>query len=250
MKKNDLWDPKFYKKNSSGQYNHAMASLKNMKISQNGTVLDIGCGDGRITKEISDLVSEGNVLGIDVSDNMIREASFLFKDVKNLKFKCFDISKEILDEKFDLVTSFSAFHWIEDQTQALKNIHSILNPKGRVLILASALYKSPVSEFINNHEWTKYNLKKNKNYFPTTVEGFEKLFKETGFKNYSAQLIVEERNFASEDELINNLMAWMPHAVGFEREKALIFTKELAKAVYPINNGKVPGALVKAFAEI
>ena len=68
----DHWNPKDYHKNSSEQQKWGLELLNKIAFSGNERVLDIGCGDGKLTMEIANRVRHGSVLGIDKSEDMIR----------------------------------------------------------------------------------------------------------------------------------------------------------------------------------
>ena len=95
-------------------------------------VLDIGCGDGFLTRAIADSVAPaGLVVGADASPRMIATASaagagplYVVADALRLPFS----------EAFDAVVSFNALHWVRDQGEALRQIATVLRPGGRVTI--------------------------------------------------------------------------------------------------------------------
>ena len=69
------WDPEAYRKSSSAQFGWAMALIEGLKVKGDERILDIGCGDGRITAHLAGLVPCGRVLGLDVSPEMVTFAS-------------------------------------------------------------------------------------------------------------------------------------------------------------------------------
>ncbi|MDD6093534.1 MAG: class I SAM-dependent methyltransferase [bacterium] len=95
-------------------------------------VLDLGCGFGNnCTKAIE--LGASYVLGTDISKNMIELAEKSNKNNK-IKYKVIgmeDISK--IDEKFDLVISSLAFHYVENYDKLLKDIYNLLNDNGILL---------------------------------------------------------------------------------------------------------------------
>ena len=61
------WDAKDYAKNSQNQFQWAQELIPKLKLVGNEALLDIGCGDGKITAEISKCLPEGRAVGIDSS---------------------------------------------------------------------------------------------------------------------------------------------------------------------------------------
>jgi len=84
------WDSVDYHKNSAEQQRWGIELLNKLVLQGNERVLDLGCGDGKLTAEIVRRVPYGSVLGIDKSEDMIRFAQEHYQpDVfPNLKF-CF-----------------------------------------------------------------------------------------------------------------------------------------------------------------
>ncbi len=80
-------DAQHYQAHSQAQYNRAQELLTPGYFDKNASVLDAGCGDGKITAEVASLVLKGRVLGIDASPNMIRLARSSFQ-LSNLEFRC------------------------------------------------------------------------------------------------------------------------------------------------------------------
>lgn len=106
-----------------------------LNLGESDRVLDVGCGDGYLTRAIAQMVPHGFVAGVDRSRRMIATADaaqaspngtawFVVADARLLPF-C---------EFFDLVVSFNALHWVTEQRQALSQIAAVLRPGGRTMI--------------------------------------------------------------------------------------------------------------------
>ncbi|ACV47025.1 MULTISPECIES: class I SAM-dependent methyltransferase [Halomicrobium] len=92
-------------------------------------ILDLGCGTGHLTATVADAVgSAGDVLGIDASSEMIRQARAAYPD---LRFDCVDATAFETDERFDAVFSNAALHWIDDQDAVSERVAAALAPNGR-----------------------------------------------------------------------------------------------------------------------
>jgi trans-aconitate 2-methyltransferase len=57
--RNYAWDAKDYAKNSQNQYQWAKELIPKLKLKGNETLLDIGCGDGKITAELAKCIPNG-----------------------------------------------------------------------------------------------------------------------------------------------------------------------------------------------
>ena len=84
-------------------------------------ILDVGCGDGKITAEIAARSPRSSVVGVDPSRDMIRFAQGHFGPTTrpNLPFEIADARSLPFKEEFDLVVSFNALHWIPEQVRPL-----------------------------------------------------------------------------------------------------------------------------------
>src|SRR5476651_510537 len=78
----------YYVKHSSLQNGLAKEILNTYRLNSCAHILDVGCGDGRITAELANHVNQGKVLGIDASPSMIEFASRNFPKTEfpNLEF--------------------------------------------------------------------------------------------------------------------------------------------------------------------
>tara|TARA_B100000029_G_scaffold180213_1_gene177895 strand:+ start:159 stop:797 length:639 start_codon:yes stop_codon:yes gene_type:complete len=85
--------------------------IKNKKL--NGTLIDIGCGNGRDSVFFSK--KNFKVLGIDIAKNAVKN-ELIYKK-KNLTFKKFDIEKNTMSKKFDYIYSRFFLHAINDNTE-------------------------------------------------------------------------------------------------------------------------------------
>ena len=93
------FDGEKYKKASSHQKEWGNRIIAEFEFKGNEHILDLGCGDGILTAQLTDMVSNGFVLGIDASQGMINAA---IKNKKpNLEFRLLDINQIYFKEGFD-----------------------------------------------------------------------------------------------------------------------------------------------------
>lgn len=156
------WRPDKYERSSSAQRLWAEELIRKIEISGDERVLDIGCGDGRITASIADLVPEGSVLGIDSSEGMVSFAKekFATGDHPNLSFQLGDARNLDFDGEFDLVVSFAALHWVGDHRPVLRGIRRALKPGGRTFLQFggrgnAALPLAIADEMIKEDSWRR-----------------------------------------------------------------------------------------------
>ena len=114
-------------------------------------VLDLGCGFGEHCKRFVESGAK-KVVGIDISEKMLEIAKIENADPKitYINMPMEDISK--LNEKFDVVISSLAFHYVEDFSGVVKNIYDLLNEKGIFLFSQ----ENPLCTcFSGGNRWTK-----------------------------------------------------------------------------------------------
>jgi trans-aconitate 2-methyltransferase len=129
------WDAADYARHSSAQEIWAREMIERLGLRGDERVLDIGCGDGKVTARIAEGVPRGSVLGIDSSEDMVALAERSHPGrVQNLTFARMDARDIRLEQKFDLVFSAATLHWVRDHRPVLRGIAAVLAPGGRVLL--------------------------------------------------------------------------------------------------------------------
>lgn len=98
----------------------------------NLNILDLGCGTGGHDRKLIEL-GANRVLGIDLSNNMIKEAKKNTNSDK-IEYRVMSMNDiNNINEKFDLVVSSLAIHYIEDYDSLCKKIYNLLNKDGRFI---------------------------------------------------------------------------------------------------------------------
>src|SRR5262249_30583730 len=130
------WNASEYAQRSGLQNAMAAEVLALLDLEGSERVLDIGCGDGKITAEIAARVPRGTVVGVDASRDMIAFASSHFGPTvrPNLRFEVADARVLPFQNEFNRIVSFNALHWIPEQDAALRSIRSAMTFDGQTLI--------------------------------------------------------------------------------------------------------------------
>jgi len=121
-------------------------TIRRMQLRPGERVLDLGCGSGWATRLLARLVADGpegfgQVIGVDVSDEMIRLARQASKDFENVMYVWGSATQIPWEENFfDKVLSVESFYYYPDQERALAELFRVMAPKGRMFILIN-LYK-------------------------------------------------------------------------------------------------------------
>ncbi|MCH9626260.1 MAG: Trans-aconitate 2-methyltransferase [Chlamydiales bacterium] len=225
----DKLDGTCYHNHSDQQENWALALLENYPIAPNASVLDIGCGDGKISLYISQKVPDGKVLGIDPSPSMIEFAKKEYDSSKNLEFMLGSAEEVDFQDAFDLIVSFSTFHWVQDQKKAFKNILKALKKNGSLLIIAGTSIASPMiqafQELYASKRWSFLKSEDSK-FNGQSAEFYESLLKELKFSNSKVEVLQPMICFDSLPQLVEWIYAWIPLATGLEDEQAKAFAQD------------------------
>lgn len=121
-------------------------TLRRMDLRPGERVLDLSCGTGWATRLMGRIVGEGppgfgQVVGVDISDEMIRRARSASKDFDNVLFVWGSAQQIPWEENFfDKVLSVEAFYYYPDQERVLAELFRVMAPRARMFLLIN-LYK-------------------------------------------------------------------------------------------------------------
>jgi trans-aconitate methyltransferase len=157
------WNAEAYKESSHHQFKWGLELLDKLGLKGNESVLDIGCGDGKLTIEIAKRVPNGRVVGIDNSEEMISFARKTFpKDrYPNVDWRLMDATEINFDNEFDAAYSNAVLHWVKDHAAVLRGVKRSLKPSGRILFQmagkGNALNAAQaLIDVISKERWNKY----------------------------------------------------------------------------------------------
>ncbi|MGD0854177.1 MAG: methyltransferase domain-containing protein [Dehalococcoidia bacterium] len=130
------WNADDYQKNSEAQLNWGRELIAKLGLHGKEHILDIGCGDGKVTADIAAHVPDGRVVGIDSSSDMIDLAckTFPANDFPNLRFFQMDARELTCSNEFDIIFSNAVLHWIDDHRKVLSGIYKGLKTPGKILL--------------------------------------------------------------------------------------------------------------------
>ena len=133
---NHQWNPADYAEHSAAQLIWAEELLSRLQISDQEHVLDLGCGDGKVSALLANKVPFGQVQGIDSAANMITLAQQRFPASRypNLSFMVMDATHLAYRSAFEVVFSNAVLHWVQNHPAVLSGIQRALKPGGRALL--------------------------------------------------------------------------------------------------------------------
>jgi trans-aconitate 2-methyltransferase len=123
------WDAGTYDRSSEPQQAWASEVLARLEgIAQDATALDVGCGTGRVTETLLELVPRGRVLAIDASADMVALARHRLGH--RAEVWCQDALDLDLDEPVDAILSTATLHWVTDHERLWVRLARALRPGG------------------------------------------------------------------------------------------------------------------------
>lgn len=157
------WDAGDYESHSSAQQQWARELIAKLDLHGHERVLDIGCGDGKVTAEIARCLSKGSVMGIDNSEAMVSHAKAKYPRSRfpNLQFLQADARRLPFENEFDRGFSNAALHWVIDHQSVLLGIRRSLRSGGRILLQMGGKgngseYFQTVETVMQADEWRAY----------------------------------------------------------------------------------------------
>jgi trans-aconitate 2-methyltransferase len=125
------WNAASYDRISDPQLGWAREQLERLPLTGDEVVLDAGCGSGRVTALLADLVPRGRVYAVDAAPSMVEHARETLGDRATVF--CQDLVELELPEPVDAVFSNATFHWIPDHDALFARLHAALKPGGRLV---------------------------------------------------------------------------------------------------------------------
>ncbi len=183
-------------------------------------ILDVGCGDGKVTAELARAVPRGSVTGTDASAEMIAFATKTFPRQKNpnLKFEVMDARRITFPKKFDLVFSNAALHWVDDHQAFLSGVASVLKPGGRLAVSCGGKGNAhdvflALRPEMRLKKWREFFRRMPLPYHFYAPGDYEKWLPKAGFKMLKLALTPKDAAYAGSEGLATWLRTtWIPYA--------------------------------------
>jgi trans-aconitate 2-methyltransferase len=126
------WDAATYDRVSAPQVEWAERVLARLPLHGNETVLDAGCGSGRVTQLLLDRLPHGHVVAVDSAQSMVEHARAALDPQRATVLRA-DLTELDLDGPVDAAFSNAVFHWIPDHDALFARMYDALRPGGRLV---------------------------------------------------------------------------------------------------------------------
>jgi trans-aconitate 2-methyltransferase len=143
------WDASTYDRVSDIQAEWSIEVIDRLELRGDETVLDAGCGSGRVTKLLLERLPEGRVIAVDASASMIDKARAELPDDRT-EFIVSNLLDMQLTEAVDAIFSNATLHWILDHRRLFERLHAALRPGGRLEAQCGGI--GNLDEFLNSLE--------------------------------------------------------------------------------------------------
>ncbi|HEX8290643.1 MAG TPA: methyltransferase domain-containing protein [Pyrinomonadaceae bacterium] len=126
------WDAASYHRLSAPQFSWGRTVVERLRLAGGETVMDGGCGTGRLTALLLERLPRGRVIAVDFSQNMLEEARSHLgpRPAGRVGFIRADLASLPFDRAFDGIFSTAAFHWVPDHPRLFRSLYECLKPGG------------------------------------------------------------------------------------------------------------------------
>ena len=213
-----MWNPEDYAKNSDAQLKWARELRKNLDLEKYESILDVGCGDGKITADFAVSLPLSRVVGVDSSPEMIAYASkkYSTSQYPNLTFSCVDARFLNFDRQFDLIFSNATLHWVDDRSRFFKSANSALRDGGRLIISCggqgnAAEILQVFAELTISDAWKAYFENFYNPYFFSGIQDNQTWLEQSGFAIARLELVPKDMTHQGKEGLAGWIRTtWMP----------------------------------------
>ena len=222
------WDAKAYSERNALQKWLAEAHLAGLRLEGTERVLDIGCGDGKITAEIARRLTSGSVLGIDPSTQMI---AFARPTLPRPSIRT-SRSPSAMPRPFPIAASSiwssrsMRSHWVRDQKAALRGIRAALKPTGTTFLEfvpegPRTCLEDVIEETCKTERWAPYFAGHAPPYVHLTPDQYRQLASDSGLQVERLERELKTWDFGSRQGFVDwakvTFVAWTKNLPERER---------------------------------
>lgn len=125
------WDAPTYHRVSEPMLRLGLEVLARLELRGDETVLDAGCGTGRVTLALLERLPRGRVVAVDAAPSMVARAREELP-ADRADVRCQDLAELTVEEPVDAILSTATFHWVPDHDRLVARLHAALRPGGRL----------------------------------------------------------------------------------------------------------------------
>jgi len=213
------WNAADYAANSAVQQTWARELISSLDLRGDEHILDVGCGDGKVTAEIARALPRGSAIGVDASRQMVKFARKTFppSEISNLRFQIMDARKIKSASRFDFIFSNAALHWVDDHEAFLGGAASVLKSGGRLVVSCGGRRNAhdvfvAMCPAMRDRRWREFFRSMPAPYFFYAPADYEKWLPKFGFKIRNVKLAPKDAVYDGTDGFATWLRTtWIPY---------------------------------------
>jgi trans-aconitate 2-methyltransferase len=213
------WDPEDYAKNSNAQLAWARELIARLKLAGGEAVLDVGCGDGKISAEFAAVLPNGFVLGVDNSPAFVDYARRHYPPTRypNLGFEQMDARRLEYPLRFDIIFSNATLHWVDDHCAFLAGAARLLAPGGRLVVSCGGAGNAAdvlalMEQIIREPHWRDFFVDFSFPYFFYPAQEYERWLPAADLHPDRVALVEKDMTHAGREGLAGWVRTtWMPY---------------------------------------
>ncbi|WP_455716221.1 class I SAM-dependent methyltransferase [Anaerosporobacter sp.] len=233
---NIKWDSKNYASNFSFVHEYGQEVVNLLDVTEGMTVVDLGCGNGQLTKKLSDMGTKA--IGVDASEDMLVLAR---KSYPKLEFINSDATSFTVGENVDAIFSNAVFHWIDNQDDLIANIAKQLKEGGQLVCEFGGYGNTELVQASLEREFQSRGLHYRRNFYFSTIGEYAFKLEKHGLLVKYATLFERPTKQIGEDGLANwihmfNLLPFQGVEETVQEEIIQSVVEELRPVLYKEGN--------------
>lgn len=211
--RHDKWYAQEYAKVSDMQWQQAMEAIGRCDYSGSDAILDVGCGDGKISHYLAQRLEHGKIIGIDLTQDMIIHARQQYVSQTNLLFQQMSADEIQFNQRFDIIFSFSCLHWVAEQAKVWDGFYRHLTSQGKVVCgfqVGHEHFWDTVLEHQQARQWQPYFLGFQDPFNHFTLTEMVGFIENAGFYLPRIDEVHHVEYFETQDKLTAFFHSWVP----------------------------------------
>lgn len=152
----NTWNPDVYLRYEAYRARPALDLLAQIPLDVDGPIVDLGCGPGNVTKALKKQWPDRDVMGVDLSPDMLAKARDKYGDT-DIHWQQGDIATWQADAPHALVFSNAALHWVTDHATVVPRLTEMIVPGGwlafQIPVTEQSAYQVCIRATVTSERW-------------------------------------------------------------------------------------------------
>jgi len=223
------WDGSNYDRISGTMERLGLEVLERLELAGDETVIDAGCGSGRITEALVQRLPRGRVIAVDESPSMTDAARERLGP--NVEILTQDLLELDVDGPVDAILSTATFHWIADHDRLFRRLHATLRAGGRLVAQCGGegniwILRGEVAPLMREDPYAEHFASFQPPWNYASAEATEERLRTAGFADVRCWLTPAPQNPEEPREFLSNIVLG-PHYQQLPEELRELFMDEV-----------------------